>query len=49
MAELTEGRFVLGLGAAPPANVIAGNAVRLLPHFSSTDGFFVAVMERTRQ
>ncbi len=37
------------LGAAPPANVIAGNAVRLLPHFSSTDGFFVAVMERTRQ
>ena len=37
------------LGAAAPAAAIAGNAVRLLPHIASTDGFFVAVMERTRQ
>ena len=37
------------LGAAAPAAAITGNAVRLLPHIASTDGFFVAVMERTRQ
>ena len=37
------------LGRAAPAAAVAGNAVRLLPHVASTDGFFVAVMERTQQ
>ena len=36
------------LGTGPPAGVIDGNAVRLLPHSASTDGFFVAAMERAR-
>ncbi len=37
------------LGSAPPPGVIDGNNVRLLPHIASTDGFFVAILERTRQ
>lgn len=36
------------LDADPPAGVVGGNAVQLLPHIASTDGFFVAVMERAR-
>ena len=36
------------LGTEPRAGVIDGNAVRLLPHNASTDGFFIAAMERAR-
>ncbi|MXW92547.1 MAG: RsmB/NOP family class I SAM-dependent RNA methyltransferase [Rhodospirillaceae bacterium] len=36
------------LGTEPPAGAIDGNAARLLPHSASTDGFFVAAMERAR-
>ncbi len=44
----TGGLWRAALGAEPPAGVIDGNAVRLLPHSASTDGFFVAAMERAR-
>ena len=39
-------RAVFG-GADPPAGVVDSHAVRLLPHIGSTDGFFIAIMERT--
>ncbi len=38
-------RAVFG-GADPPAGVVDGHAVRLLPRTGSTDGFFIAIMER---
>ena len=34
------------LDTDPPPGVIDGDFVRLLPHIASTDGFFVAIMER---
>ena len=39
-------RAVFG-GADLPAGIADGLAVRLLPHVGSTDGFFIAIMERT--
>lgn len=33
---------------AAPAGAADGDFVRLLPHFASTDGFFVAILERAR-
>ena len=34
------------LGTDPPPGVIDGEFVRLLPHIASTDGFFIAIVER---
>jgi len=36
------------LGSGPPDAVVDGDWVRLLPHKTSADGFFIAILERVR-
>ncbi len=40
--------WTAALETAAPAGAMDGDFVRLLPHVATTDGFFVAIMERVR-